>query len=93
MADRVSPKARRVPRHVPLRKRVAKPAGPGRDRRHHDKQANFFTIAEVADRLGVATRTTRRWIKSGALVVHRVGRVVRIAEGDLRVFLALHRDD
>jgi excisionase family DNA binding protein len=94
MTDQVSQKPRRAPsRHVPLRKRVAKPAGPACGRRHRDKQANFLTIAEVADRLGVATRTVRRWIESDALVVHRVGRVVRIAEGDLQVFLALHRDD
>jgi len=53
---------------------------------------NFFTIAEVAERLHVATRTVRRWIKAGDLVVHRVGGVVRIAEDDLRAFLAVHRE-
>jgi excisionase family DNA binding protein len=63
-----------------------------RGRRHRDDQIKFFTIAEVADRLDVATRTVRRWIKSGELVVHRIGGVVRIAEGDLRAFLALHRE-
>ena len=63
-----------------------------RGRRHHDNQIQFFTIAEVAERLQVATRTVRRWIKAGDLVVHRVGGVVRIAELDLRAFLALHRE-
>jgi excisionase family DNA binding protein len=63
-----------------------------RGRRHCDNQIKFFTITEVADRLGVATRTVRRWIKAGELVVHRIGGVVRIAESDLRAFLALHRD-
>ena len=33
----------------------------------------FFTVAEVAEHLGVSTRTTRRWIKTGALPVHRFG--------------------
>lgn len=61
-------------------------------RRHRDNQINFFTIAEVAERLHVATRTVRRWIKADDLVVHRVGGVVRIAEDDLRAFLALHRE-
>jgi len=61
-------------------------------RRHRDDQIKFFTIAEVADRLHVATRTVRRWIKADDLVVHRVGGVVRIAESDLRAFLAIHRD-
>ena len=55
-------------------------------------RSEFFTIAEVAEGLHVAPRTVRRWIKAGDLVVHRVGGVVRIAEGDLRVFLALHRE-
>ena len=63
-----------------------------RGRRHRDDQFKFFTIAEVAERLHVATRTVRRWIKADDLVVHRVGGVVRIAERDLRSFLALHRE-
>ena len=63
-----------------------------RVRRHRDDQIKFFTIAEVADRLDVATRTVRRWIKAGELVAYRVGGIVRIAEGDLRAFLAIHRE-
>jgi excisionase family DNA binding protein len=51
----------------------------------------FFTIAEVAEILEVATRTVRRWIKSGDLVAHRFRDVVRIAEDDLRDFLDRHR--
>jgi excisionase family DNA binding protein len=53
---------------------------------------NFFTIAEVAERFGVATRTVRRWIGAGELVAHRFGRAVRIAESDLKAFIAQHRD-
>ena len=52
----------------------------------------FFTIANVAEHLDVAVRTVRRWIKSGDLVAHRFGGVVRIAERDLRAFLATHRN-
>jgi excisionase family DNA binding protein len=63
-----------------------------RGRRHPDDQIKFFTIAEIAERLHVAARTVRRWIVAGDLVVHRVGNVVRVSEGDLRIFLALHRD-
>lgn len=65
----------------------------GARRRPQGNQIKFFTIAEVAECLAVATRTVRRWIKSGDLVVHRFGGVVRIAEGDLRDFLAARRDD
>jgi excisionase family DNA binding protein len=61
-------------------------------RRHRQSQITFFTIADVAERLNVSGRTVRRWIEAGDLVVHRVGGIVRIAEGDLRAFLALHRE-
>ena len=61
-------------------------------RRHRDDQIKFFTIAEVAERLHVATRTIRRWIKNGDLIAHRHGGVVRISDGDLRAFLAAHRE-
>jgi excisionase family DNA binding protein len=63
-----------------------------RDHRSRGEQIKFFTIAELAERLHVNTRTVRRWIVAGDLVVHRVGHVVRVSEGDLRIFLALHRD-
>ena len=52
----------------------------------------FFTVADVAEIVEVATRTVRRWIKRGELPVHRFGTAVRIAESDLRAFIARHRD-
>jgi excisionase family DNA binding protein len=39
----------------------------------------------------VSVRTVRRWIKRGDLVAHRFGTAVRIAESDLKAFLAQHR--
>jgi excisionase family DNA binding protein len=50
-----------------------------------------FTIAQVAEQLGVSTRTVRRWIQAGDLVVHRLSAAVRIAESDLNAFLAVRR--
>jgi excisionase family DNA binding protein len=64
-------------------------AVPGRRSRRF--QINFFTIAEVAEMLRVSKRTVRRRIDSGQLVAHVFDAVVRIAEPDLRAFLALHR--
>jgi excisionase family DNA binding protein len=52
----------------------------------------FLTIAQVADCLGVSTRTVRRWISDGLLVVHRIEGVVRISGVDFAVFLAARRD-
>jgi excisionase family DNA binding protein len=66
--------------------------GPTRGRRHRDGQIEFFTIAEVAERLRVSTRTIRRWIESGDLIAHRRNGIVRISLGDLRAFLAMHRE-
>jgi excisionase family DNA binding protein len=51
----------------------------------------FFTIAAVAQRLDFSPRTVHRWIANGELVVHRIGRAVRVSEADLNAFLANHR--
>jgi excisionase family DNA binding protein len=64
---------------------------PARRLRHEPMQ--FFTIAQVAEQLAVATRTVRRWIQSGDLVAHRFRGAVRIAEPDLRKFVDEHRGD
>ena len=63
-----------------------------RARRQRAAPMNFFTVAEVAERLEVSTRTVRRWIKSGQLVAHRIRGVVRIARADLDAFLHRHRE-
>jgi excisionase family DNA binding protein len=54
-------------------------------------ERRFFNVAEVADIVGVSPRTVRRWIKDEKLVAHYFGRAVRIAESDLRAFIARHR--
>jgi len=53
---------------------------------------SFYTIGQVAQALSVSTRTIRRWIAKGALAVHRLDGVVRIADRDLFAFLAVHRE-
>ena len=70
------------------------PTLPGRvaPRRHLREQIKFLAISEVAEQLGVSTRTVRRWIENMELVTHRFGRAVRIAERDLQAFIAMHRD-
>ena len=56
-------------------------------------EIRFFTILQVAERLSVSTRTVRRWIDGEGLVAHRFGAALRIAEGDLKAFIASRRDD
>ena len=52
----------------------------------------FFTINQIADRLGVSTRTVRRWIEGKLLIVHRINGLVRISDADYAAFLAARRD-
>lgn len=56
--------------------------------RPHQRQ---LTIIDIALRLQVSTKTVRRWIDAGTLPVHRLGRLLRISEQDLTVFLAQQR--
>ena len=49
--------------------------------------ARFYTVAQVADLLGVSSRSVRRWIAESDLRAHRFGRQVRISETDLRRML------
>ena len=48
----------------------------------------LLTIADVADRCQVSSRSVRRWIDDGRLQVIRLGRNVRVCEGDLAKFLS-----
>jgi len=52
------------------------------------------TIDEAAEEvLNTSSRTVRRLIESGALRVHRIGRLVRISDADLQAFLDENRSD
>jgi len=57
-------------------------------------QERFFTVADVARRVGVRDKTIRRWIDDELLSVHQPrgrGGGIRIAESDLISFLAQSR--
>jgi excisionase family DNA binding protein len=62
-------------------------------RRQRGRLPKLHTIKAVAEAVDVSSRTVRRWIENGDLAVHRVGSVVRVADDDLRAFLALHRQN
>ena len=51
----------------------------------------FFTVDEVAEILNVCTRTVRRRIDRNKLIAHDFDGIVRVAESDLRDFIAGHR--
>ena len=59
-----------------------------------DNRANvspMWDVAQTAAALGVSAKTVRRLIASGVLRSYRVGRSIRIAEDDLRLFLNQRR--
>jgi excisionase family DNA binding protein len=58
---------------------------------HHRPVAKLLTIEETTQVLNASPRTVRRAIDSGALPVHRIGRLVRISEADLAGFLNANR--
>jgi excisionase family DNA binding protein len=47
----------------------------------------LLTVPDVADRCQVSPRSVRRWIDEGLLRVIRLGRSVRVSEGDLAAFI------
>jgi excisionase family DNA binding protein len=56
-----------------------------------DGRRRFMSVEETAEQLAVSTKTIRRWIARGQLHYHRFGRQIRIAEEDLRAFVAIAR--
>lgn len=48
----------------------------------------LLTVAEVAERCRVDPKTVRRWIATKELAAHKLGRVWRVSERDLRRFLS-----
>jgi len=51
----------------------------------------LLSMSEVAEHLGVSTRTVMRLIKSGAIAASRIGRQIRIAPQDLEAFRLAQR--
>ena len=52
----------------------------------------LYTVAQVAERLQVSTKTVRRWIENDDLIAHRLGRQLRISEADLQTFIKARRE-
>jgi excisionase family DNA binding protein len=48
---------------------------------------HLLTVDSVAKRLDVSVKTTRRLIDRGDLPVHRIGRLIRVSESDLFLYL------
>lgn len=51
----------------------------------------MLTKDDVAERLRLSVKSIERFIASGALPVHRIGKCVRISADDYRAFVANHR--
>ena len=53
--------------------------------------SRLLTIDQAADQLGTGPRFVRRLVAERRIAFHKVGRHVRIAEADLRNFVAAGR--
>ncbi len=51
----------------------------------------MLSVAQVAKRLGVSSRTVTRLIVAGELTAHQIGSVYRVAAEDLAAYLARTR--
>lgn len=54
-------------------------------------QVPMLTVQDISVRLGLSEKHVRREIKRKRLVVHRFGRLVRIAPADLETYVAARR--
>lgn len=50
------------------------------------REERFFTVKQLAARWQISERQVHRFIESGALAAHRLGRSLRIAENDVLLF-------
>jgi excisionase family DNA binding protein len=53
--------------------------------------AELYTLDQIADRLQVSRRTVERLIVAGRIRPVRVGRLVRVTDGELDAYLASQR--
>jgi excisionase family DNA binding protein len=63
----------------------------GKDRAPPEPNERFLSVAIVADRLELSEKTVRRAIASGDLPAHRVGKLIRVSEGDFRAYFTQRR--
>jgi excisionase family DNA binding protein len=54
------------------------------------KTPRLLSVQAVAAYLDMSEKTVRRLVARGDLPSHRIGRLLRISEADLRVFLLMH---
>jgi len=59
--------------------------------RDTNRLPRLYSVRQVAELLGISTKTVRRRIRDRELMVHRVGRQIRISEDDYRSYVAGRR--
>lgn len=47
----------------------------------------YYSVREAAGILGVTSRAVQKWIRDGKLRAFRLGRILKVAAGDLRKFI------
>lgn len=59
--------------------------------RDTNRLPRLYSVRQVADLLGISTKTVRRRISDGGLKFHLVGHQIRISEDDYRSYVAASR--
>lgn len=57
-----------------------------------EKPTRMLSVNQVADLLNVSTKTVRRMIEDRTLHHHRMGRIIRVSEEDLRAYINSTRE-
>jgi excisionase family DNA binding protein len=79
----------RAPVDVPHRNEKAQEGSDASARSSADPAEQLLSVAEVARRLGISTKTVRRMIERRELPVHRIGKLLRISDRALSGRLAV----
>lgn len=63
----------------------------GREMQHTRSLPQLYSVAEIAKRFGVSSKTITRRIDEGKLRHHKIGKQIRISEEDALNYLAQGR--
>ena len=74
-----------------LRLRALPPSTGGREMQQSRSLPQLYSVAEIAKRFGVSSKTITRRIDEGKIRRHKIGKQIRISEEDALNYLAQGR--
>lgn len=55
------------------------------------KAGQMYDVTAAAKRMGISPHTVRKLVRIGALEHYRIGRAIRISEGQIQAYLQKHK--